>query len=238
LGPLSKGGEIPPLDLARAYEPQRHMPGPGTDREADHEAAALGLFRRAVVGQDEAAWAALIARFGGQVRIWVRQHPCWPAVRNQGDDQHWVSLTFERFWQAMRLRGVERFPTLAALLAYLKLCAHSALLDEVRLLRAAQVEALRNGYEGARDEAANVEALALDRLAGRELWQVVAHALSPDERQVIFDSFAMGLKPREIARCEPQRFASAADVYRVKRTALDRLRRQAGKKTEALEPPV
>jgi DNA-directed RNA polymerase specialized sigma24 family protein len=162
------------------------------------------------------------------VRAWVRQHPCWPALRHQWDDDQWVILAFERFWQAMRADRLAHFPTLASLLAYLKMCVHSALVDEARSLRASRSEALpEEGYDGGRDETTDVGALALERLAARELWHAIAETLSPDEQLVIVLSFAAGHKPREIARRHADRFVSVAQVYYLKRNALDRLRRNS-----------
>jgi hypothetical protein len=54
-------------------------------------------------------------------------------------------------------------------------------------------------------------------------------AALPDEaaRLVVYLSLVRDLKPRAIQACHPGRFASVADVYRVKRNALDCLRRSA-----------
>jgi hypothetical protein len=53
----------------------------------------------------------------------------------------------------------------------------------------------------------------------------VAEALTPEEWLVIRLTFLAELQPREIALDHPERFPTALDVYRVKRRALDRLRR-------------
>ena len=45
------------------------------------------------------------------------------------------------------------------------------------------------------------------------------------ERLVVYLSFVLDLKPAAIHGRHPGRFGSMADVYRVKRNALDRLRR-------------
>ena len=71
----------------------------------------------------------------------------------------------------------------------------------------------------------SVDALALDRLLERELWQAVAEALTPEEWLVIRLTFLAELQPREIALDHPERFPTALDVYRAKRRALERLRR-------------
>ena len=45
------------------------------------------------------------------------------------------------------------------------------------------------------------------------------------ERRVVYCSFALDMKPGEIQARQPELFATVADVYRLKRNALDRLRR-------------
>jgi hypothetical protein len=44
---------------------------------------------------------------------------------------------------------------------------------------------------------------------------------------VVYLSYAIGLKPREIWAQHPTRFRDVAEIYRLKRLALDRLRQAA-----------
>jgi hypothetical protein len=118
-------------------------------------------------------------------------------------------------------------------LQYLKLCVRSAVLDDVRARQQAALEPIDGLDErriaagpGSARTAPDVEGIVLDRMASRDLWRTVLEALpDADERLVAYLSFVQGLKPGEIATARPDRFASAADVYRVKRNALERLRR-------------
>jgi hypothetical protein len=60
----------------------------------------------------------------------------------------------------------------------------------------------------------------------------VAAALpDPVDRRVIYLSYAVGLRPGEIARRVPAAFPEVAAVYRRKRQALDRLRRDGRLRT-------
>ena len=71
-----------------------------------------------------------------------------------------------------------------------------------------------------------MESVVFDRLGSRDLWQTILETLSGrDERLVIYLSFVQGMKPAEIATSRARDFASAVDVYRIKRNAIERLRR-------------
>jgi DNA-directed RNA polymerase specialized sigma24 family protein len=197
----------------------------------DHTGAGdfgLELFRRAICERDEAAWAAVDELYRGLVRSWVQRHP---ALRSAGQDaDYWVSSAFARFWSAMRPERFEQFPRLGAVLRFLQMCTHSALVDEVRDQQRSRRVAESVGGEAeafpAEQVAPGVDALEAEREERHEVWRAVARAL-PDERArtVVYLSFACDLPPRTIHARHPALFASVADVYRVKREALERLGR-------------
>jgi len=189
--------------------------------ESCRGAAALELFRRAVCGRDAAAWAAILAEYRGLVLAWVRRHPA--AARLDGDDDDRVCRVFERFWAAVPPERWDRFTELPALLGYLKLCAHSVVLDAARARHpAVPLDTVAGAVVDPRDP----EAGALGELAGRELWGLVLRLL-PDlrERVVAELSLVQNLTPREIRTRHPGRFATVGEVYRLKRNVLERLRR-------------
>ena len=109
----------------------------------------------------------------------------------------------------------------------------SVVLDDVRASQQAAIEPLDDlderrviGTPGAARTAPDVESVVFDRMASRELWQAVLDSLpDADERLIAYLSFVQGMKPAEIAAQRSDRFAGAADVYRIKRNAIDRLRR-------------
>jgi hypothetical protein len=158
------------------------------------------------------------------------------------DDAYWVNRTFQRFWMAL---GPARFnfSELGGVLRYLKMCAHSVLLDEVRGSGADRVEPLPDDEEGSAPLGGDVEGPTLDRLAAAELWKTVEQEL-PDGpmRLVVYLSFALGLKPGEIHDRYPEQYPTVGDVYRTKRNALDRLRRSEQVRAivdgEPQNPPV
>lgn len=188
-------------------------------REPSRDSFCFELLRRALVERDEAAWAAVYAQYQGLVLGWIRRHPAVATVAE--DELYWVNRTFERFWSALRAERFAAFHGLAALLRYLKLCAQSSLLDEVRARARAQVEELVEAQSPT-----NPEALTLGELGREELWRIVAATAGDEqERLVARLCFALDLKPREVYERYPDRYAGVADVYRVKRNLLERLRR-------------
>jgi hypothetical protein len=63
-------------------------------------------------------------------------------------------------------------------------------------------------------------------MAAEQLWTTIARQLNDEpERVVAYQSFARDLKPAEIYGHFPELYESVADVYRIKRNILDRLRR-------------
>ena len=203
---------------------------PGESDETDPAAEGLRLFRRALEDGDPAAWEALVSRYRGLVLDWVRRARRGPIPHEHEDD--WVTRTFERFWLAVGPEG-SRFRDLAAALQYLKLCVRSVVLDDVRASQQAAIEPLDDlderrvvGTPGAARTAPDVESVVFDRMASRELWQAVLDSLpDEDERLIAYLSFVQEMKPAEIVAAHAHRFGAVADVYRIKRNAIDRLRR-------------
>jgi len=215
--------ELKQLPLAELVNRCRAETDKFLRREPHRDDDCLELFRRAIGEADQAAWAAVVSQYRGMVLSWVRRHPVWSTARE--DEDYWVNRSFERFWTAIGPERLVGFPGLAALLRYLKMCAHSVLLDEARSQAPAALEASADPPMEA-DPAQDVEKLVTDRVAADELWATVrAETQDEAERLVAYLCLAHGLKPREVFERRPDRFAGVADVYRVKRNLLDRLRR-------------
>jgi DNA-directed RNA polymerase specialized sigma24 family protein len=185
------------------------------------DAYCYELFRRAVVCRDALAWDGVVAQYRGIVLAYVRQHPARALVREE--EEFWVNRTFQRFWLALGADRFGRFPDLASLLKYLKLCAHSVFVDQLRSQRSTvpleEVPPQAGKFEDA-------ELLAVDRVASSELWEAVKRTLPEEsERLVAYLSLARDWKPSEIHARHTDRYPSVTDVYRIKRTVLERLRR-------------
>ena len=184
------------------------------------------LLRRALCLRDEQAWEAIVTIYRGMVLAWIRQHPAHVAADEEEDR---LNSAFERFWRAV---GPDRFPlftSTASLIRYFKTCVHSVLLDEVRREHGAQLESLDELASAGHEpifRAGSPEVLVVDQLSAHELWSTISEELTDDsERLATYLSFEFGMKPSELHERYPDRYPTVADVYRVKRNVLDRLRR-------------
>jgi hypothetical protein len=191
--------------------------------EPHDDVFALELLSRAVRAGDDSAWEAFVAQYSGLVLAQIRRHP--PHSATAEDDTFWINRTFQRFAEAVTADRLDLFPSMAAVLRYLQMCAHSVLMDQERARRRwphTSLEPLRDTLEAGHD----VERSVVGRLAAQELWDAVIQEL-PDasERLIACLSFKGGYKPAEIHARHSDRFPNIADVYRIKRNVLVRLRR-------------
>lgn len=178
---------------------------------------AVELFRRAIAQQDDAAWAEIYVLYADLVQRWLGT-----GLDDVGEG---IARTFERFWHAMDATKFERFGSLASVLQYLKLCAHAVRLDDARAAHLrASIKPLDDAQLvlAARD---NVEEAVVSRLDAAAIWHTIQTSVpDEDEQEVLYLSYVAALSPRAIQALYPRRFPTVADVYRLKRRALDRLR--------------
>jgi DNA-directed RNA polymerase specialized sigma24 family protein len=183
------------------------------------------LFRRAIMDQNQRAWELIYAQYRPLVTGWVKRHSAFPT---SGEEvQYFVNRAFEKMWLALTPDKFSRFPNLKSLLRYLQMCLHSVIVDQVRVAEQSvvgvQVEAL--AAEG-RTKGLIVESQALDRVQRQEFWdQINARLHNEKERQVVYGSFVLALKPRELYAQFQETFCDVNEVYRVKENILARLRR-------------
>ncbi|HEY2592604.1 MAG TPA: sigma-70 family RNA polymerase sigma factor [Chloroflexota bacterium] len=212
--------ELPLVELARRCREETLRFLSGGDRD---DAYCFEIFHRAVVDRDDAAWEAIVTQYRGIVLAYVGQHSAASALHESED--YWVNRAFQRFWSAVAPERFSRFPDLPSLLKYLKMCVHSVLMDEMRARRSAASLDDVPEWLASRTSA---ERTVLGELSGQQLWDAIARELQDEaERRVVHLSFARDLKPAEIAERYPDLFASVADVYRIKRNVIERLRRSA-----------
>jgi hypothetical protein len=192
--------------------------------EAADDSFALELFRRAALDAQPAAWEELVSLYRPHVLACLKRHPAWPD-RREPEDDFWVMQVFQRFWSATRSDRLRNFHTLGAILAYLKLCVHSVLLDEARGPRAMPLHALDGELE-IPDSRPDVAAQVVGKLSSKMVWQMVLSEAQGEQEPVVARlSWVRGMRPAEIYAAKPALFASVDDVYRIKRNLLMRLRR-------------
>ena len=189
------------------------------------------LFRRAVCDDDQQAWESIIPQYRGLILAWVRRQPGFYSICPVEDDDHWVDEVFRRFIGGVTRERFGAFPEVAHLCGYLRLCAITAVRDE---LRCQNRQAPTVPIEPMDSNEWFAEEMSLDTLLApailepvldRELRETVVRELCDDqEREVFRLSFIQGYAPREIQQLLPLRFPSVDAIYQTKRRLLTQLR--------------
>jgi len=185
------------------------------------EVYGLELLRRATIQDNQEAWAWVQRCFGEMVRGWLRHHPKREVACRLESEENYVAQAFERFWQATAFNQRVEFSTLAAALQYLRASLNGAILDMLRAYaRPREVALPEPGEPG--------EPLVEDSIDNSEVWDTLLMILSkPREQRLAYLLFHCGLKPREIVRFCPQEWRDVQEIYRLRRTMMVRLSRNA-----------
>ena len=185
------------------------------------------LFRLAIVEGEQFAWEAIYTQYKPLVGRWIQQHS---GFETSGEEiQYFINRSFEKIWGALSPEKFRQFPDLGYLLRYLKMCVHSVITDYNRLHELAMEIPLieRSSIEIA-DQHQALEDWTLDRMQRMRFWEALNQRLNDEkERQVIYGSFMLALKPRELIDVFPNLFADVDEVYRIKQNILARLRRDS-----------
>jgi len=194
-------------------------------RELDHyrrggpcaDIFGLELLRRATFQDNQEAWAWVQHCFGGIVREWLRRYPQREVACQLESEENYVAQTFERFWQATASNQRVQFSELAAALQYLRASLNGVILDMLRAYaRSGEVPLPGPGESG--------EPLVEDDTENSEVWESLQlHLANPRELRVAYFLFYCGLGPREIIRFCPQEWSDVQEIYRLRRTIMDRL---------------
>jgi DNA-directed RNA polymerase specialized sigma24 family protein len=181
------------------------------------ETYGVELLRRATFQDNQEAWAWMQHCFGKMVRGWLRHHPQREMACRLESEENYVAQTFERFWQATAFNQRVEFSTLAAALQYLRASLNGVILDMLRAYaRPREVSLQEPGEPG--------ELLVEDNVENSEDWEILHMLLSnPREQRVAYLLFHCGLKPREIVRFCPQEWSGVQEIYRLRRTIMERL---------------
>ncbi len=185
------------------------------------------LFRRASEHDDQRAWEILYQQYHALIHGWVVRHPAFNQRREQ--PEHYVSLAIEKLWAALRGDRFQRFSDLPSILAYLKRCVTTTLIDDARKRQFEEVAIeLVEGPSALQDSAPDPALIYQRRASQQELWAYVQECVKGDaESIVLYDSFVLALKPNEILGRHTDVFGTIDDVYRVKQNMMNRFRRDA-----------
>ena len=209
-------------DIARrcAQETERFF-----QRQSYDPRFCFELFRRAILEHDTLAWELIHTQYQSLVTRWVQRHP---AFEVSGEEiQYFVNRTFEKLWVALTPEKFGRFSDLQPLLSYLKMCVHSVIIDHNRSAEQAawDIQAEESAAENITNGPA-IENRVLDQIYQHQLWEWINSRLNDEkERLVMYGSFALALKPRELSSQFRTMFSDVDEVYRIKQNILARLRR-------------
>lgn len=184
---------------------------------------AYELFRRALVERDEVAWSHLFEQYAPLVDHWVRRSGAFTISGESSE--FFVSAAFTRFWRAIPAARFASFPSLAALLNYLRRCATCVVIDTARAQSCADLlpEECVNWND---QRLGHADEEATERVSRQEFWGLVDHLLASEaERVVIRCSYILGMKPSEIYARYRDQFSGVEEVYTLKRALLTRLRK-------------
>ncbi|TMC87113.1 MAG: hypothetical protein E6J10_05710 [Chloroflexi bacterium] len=190
------------------------------DGDETFEVYSLGLLRRAIARGDQDAWAGFTQCLEETVLTWLHEHPSRGAACRGLCEKHLVGQAFERFRQAA-VQAQMVFETQAAMLVYLRASLHGAILDTLRTISQPR-EILRpvSGLTG--------EPRVEDQIDSNEIWEGLQTMLpSAREQRLAYLLYHCGLGPREILHCCPQEWSDVQEIYRLRRTIVERLLRHA-----------
>jgi hypothetical protein len=184
--------------------------------EETFEVYSLQLLRRAIACGDQDAWVEFQQCLEETVLTWLHEHPSREAACRGLSEKHLVAQAFEGFRQAA-VQTQMAFETLAGVLVYLRASLHGAILDTLRTLSRPR-EVLRSvlGQAG--------EPRVEDQIDSNETWEVLQTLLpSAREQRLAYLLYHYGLGPREILHCYPQEWSDVQEIYRLRRTIIERL---------------
>jgi DNA-directed RNA polymerase specialized sigma24 family protein len=187
---------------------------------ADADREGFELFRRAIEERDEQAWSEGSARYRPLLAAWAGRCGGNAGIRERCDDI--ADNAYARAWVAMASKSFASFPTLAALLGYLRMCVMAVVIDNARVDM--HIDRLGQAIEA--DAVVTPEQIVLDQLDRDELWRIASSvAQTAQERCILVASYLYNLSPQAILERYPDLFANVSQIYAGKRNLLSRLKR-------------
>ena len=186
------------------------------------ERDAYNLFQRAIEERDSDAWAEIVARYRPLLIAWANKFGAALRTGERCDDL--ADQALARAWMALSPKHFAKFPCMGALIAYLRTCVMTTVIDIER----AQVARERMCYRLDVVGAATPEQIVLEELERAELWHLVSGLVETEqERVVLVERFVYGYQPHAIQLRHTNLFADVSMVYRARQNLLARLGRNS-----------
>ena len=131
------GSETVASNGEKALGAQQHLPsersspvslGRVSAPDMPNNSVMEALLRQMLEG-DQEAWAGVEQCLSETVRSWLRDHPSKEAACCWESEEHYVSLAFGRFRQAVAAGQLQAHTSLPTVLRYLQACLNGVLLD-------------------------------------------------------------------------------------------------------------
>jgi len=186
-------------------------------RDLTNAQFSLELLRHATWQGSQEAREAWQRCFGEVLRSWLSRHPRTEEACRFDSEEHYLSQTFECFWQTAddwQLRACTSLPTV---LGYLQACLNGVLLDSLRTkVRPKRIPLQEPAHSEEQPEG--------DHPGDRQLWERIQR-LFPDlrERQVAYLLFQCNLSPRDIFCVAPHQFRDVQEISHLRRHILERI---------------
>jgi hypothetical protein len=157
--------------------------------------ACYELFTLALQANNTLAFTLIYRIYEPLVKRWVVQHTSYTSTRQSVE--HFVSAAYASFYASLRGNSLVNFPTVAQLLAYLKTCVNTAILQEIR---AAKKQRLDDELPESTPTKIVETTTTFD-----ELWQHICRLIPNEQDQLAMRcAFIEDRKPAEIAELYPQ----------------------------------
>jgi hypothetical protein len=184
------------------------------------ERDAYGLFRRAIEERDADAWAEIVARYRPLLIAWAAR--CGAALRTGEPCDDLADQALARAWMALSSGHFTRFSGVGALIAYLRTCVMTTVIDIER----GQMLRERTRYRLEVGSAATPEQVVMGELDRAELWRLVSGLVETEQERIfLVERFVYGFQPHVIQLRHTNLFANVAMVYRARQNLLARLGR-------------
>ena len=172
------------------------------------------LLRRALADGLTDAFTWIYRIYEPQVIRWVYSHSQF--IHTSEDADYFANSALSNFYFALRGGKFHEFDMLAQVMAYLKMCVHSAIMQHLRKQPPDTAELEDETMPG------NIGQPSMS-VAVSDLWARICHLLpEKQDRLLAHCAFVLVLKPAQITQMYPDHWATARDVS----VALQRIRRR------------
>jgi hypothetical protein len=223
-------------DLRQGCSQGKHKGTPAAFQVQDNsQRHCFELFRRAITGGDQLAWEAVYEEFQPRVNIWVKGHLYYSY--NMEEPEFFTNRAFEKIWAGLSPEKFARLPELNAVLRYLQMCVHSAIVQNLR--GRAKTARLDEYVDPVTEREAlsasavppipvpagsGIEERAYIKTQAETLWNMLQERLQNEkERCLIHAHYVLALQPEQIRIRYPQVLGDGEELRRVRDQLLERL---------------